>query len=158
MRLRQCAAIAAAPFIILGLAGCGGSSTSADSSSASASPTVDCAELVSAMGTHIMAISLILDSGGSDIPVGAAEAQEFQVTVDRVAAAMPPLPADAASYLDMSQELADMLNSAAAEGGTFDEVLPDFEALINDPAYQAASEAGEAFVAPLCPSPSGAAS
>lgn len=159
MRLRLHAAATAATLILLGLTGCGGSTTSTDAPSTSAAPTVDCAELLSAMQTHITALSLVLEAGGgTGVPVTDAEAGEFQVTVDRVVAAMPPLPADAAPYLDMSQELADILNTAVADGATFDEVLPDFEAVINDPAYQAASEAGEAFVTPLCPTPSGAAS
>jgi hypothetical protein len=159
VRLRQCAAIAAAPLIILGLAACGGSGSSADASASSAALAVDCADLLGAMQTHVAAISLVLQAGGgTGVPVTETEAGEFQVTVDRVAAAMPPLPADAEPYLDMSQELADILNTAAVEGLTFDEVLPDFEAVLNDPAYQAASEAGEAVIMPQCPTPSGAAS
>lgn len=159
MRLRQSAAIAAAPLVILGLAACGGSGSSSDASASSAAPAVNCTELLSAMQTHITAISLVLEAGGgTGVPVTETEAGEFQVTVDRVVTAMPPLPADAEPYLDMSQELADILNTAAAEGWTFDEVRPDFEAVLNDPPYQAASEAGEAVIMPLCPTPSGAAS
>jgi len=151
--------MAAAPLIVLGLAACGGSSSSSDASSTPAAPSVNCTELLSAMQTHITAISLVLEAGaGTGVPVTDTEAGEFQVTVDRVKATMPALPADAAPYLDMSQELADILNSAAADGLSFDEVLPDFEAVLNDPAYQAASEAGEAVIMPLCPTPSGAAS
>jgi hypothetical protein len=157
MTLRPHATVTAVSLIFLALTGCGGTTASTETS-ASAAPSVDCAELLSAMQTHIAAISLVLEAGGgTGVPVTDAEAGEFQVTVDRVAGVMPPLPADAAPYLDLSQELADILNSASAEGATFDEVLPDFEAVLNDPTYQASSEAGEAVIMPLCPAPSGAA-
>lgn len=145
---------AAAALLALSLAGCGGNSTApaADQATTAASD-LDCTELLDAMQTHIMALSLVMQAGGSGTPVSETEADEFQVTVDRVAAAMPELPADASPYLGMSQELADILYAAVDEGATYDDILPEFEGVINDPEYQASSEAGEAFVMPQCPPP-----
>lgn len=141
--------------LMVALSACGAGSdsdaTSATSNSASAS--VDCAALLSAMQNNIVAISQVLRAGGSGTPVETVTAGEFQGIVDTMVQVMPPLPPDAQPYLDYSQQLADLLTVAAEEGLTYDDILPEFEGLVNDPGYEASSTAGEKAILPACPLP-----
>ena len=105
------------------------------------------------MQNNIVAISQVLQAGGSGTPVEMGTAEEFQGIVDTVVQVMPPLPPDAQPYLDYSQQLADLLAAAAEEGLTYDDILPEFEGIVNDPGYEASSNAGEQAILPSCPLP-----
>lgn len=150
--MRGSVLIAAASLVAI--AGC--SSPEDATSSASPSPTIDCALTRTAMDDYSVALADLatsLEAGDAMSAVAAADAISY--SLDQLEGALPGIPAAGQGFLGASRAVALQVKQSAANSPEMTGLLGELTTAFSDPAFAEGGDAIDAYADQVCPEPSG---
>ena len=148
--------------VALGMTACSGADAASTGPTSSAGPqvvTVDCSLALTAMGdygTAVVDLAKSVQANDSMSAVAAADAMVY--AIDQLTPVINAAGTSAQEFAARARSVAFFVKSAAADGTTMQEALPEITEAFNDPAFDDGGEALQDYVDRGCAIPAPSAS